>query len=77
MNILLIGCGNIGRALLDVWVVNGTANRIVVLQPSMSRAKDFASYEFVTFVDNAENIPKDFLPDIVVLVVKPQTIDSV
>jgi pyrroline-5-carboxylate reductase len=77
MNILLIGCGNIGRALLNVWAESNAFDKIIAVQPSMSTAADFEQYDSVTFVDGIRNIPKDCAPDVTVLAIKPQIANDV
>ncbi|MDR0406775.1 MAG: NAD(P)-binding domain-containing protein [Holosporales bacterium] len=72
MNILLIGCGNIGGALLKLWVALDVADKIIVVQPSLSSACDFDQYSKVAFVRDVHAIPKDFSPDGIVLAIKPQ-----
>ncbi|MDR3290411.1 MAG: NAD(P)-binding domain-containing protein [Rickettsiales bacterium] len=67
MKILLIGCGNIGGALLQVCNEN-----IVVVQPSLSKANDFKQYRFV---DNINKV--DFEPDVIFVAVKPQKINEI
>jgi pyrroline-5-carboxylate reductase len=70
INILLVGCGNIGKSLLEVIDEN---NNIVVVQPSLSNINKFPK---VTFIDNLSNV-NNFNPDVVILTVKPQVIDEI
>jgi pyrroline-5-carboxylate reductase len=72
MNLLLVGCGNIGSALLKLWVSNKSFDTIVVVQPSMSLATYFADSATVRFVKEFKFIPVDFIPDLLVLAIKPQ-----
>ena len=66
MKILLLGCGNIGKALLSAW--NG--EEVLVVQPSMSCAAEFPQAQFVSDLDEAAKL--DFQPDVTVCAVKPQ-----
>lgn len=72
MNLLLVGCGNIGSALLKLWVSNKVFNNIVVIQPSMSQANNFLDTALVRFVVSFRSIPDGFMPDLTVLAIKPQ-----
>lgn len=66
----LIGCGNMGGAMLDRWIADGvdpTAITIVTRSPRKVPAG----------VTHATAIPHDAFPAIVVLAIKPQQLDSV
>ena len=69
MQLLLIGCGNLGRALLNVWQPHQKKYEIIVVQPSLSAQSLFPSFQFVR---NASEIPKGFDPEGVVIAIKPQ-----
>ncbi|RZI47776.1 hypothetical protein EDM53_00070 [Rickettsiales endosymbiont of Peranema trichophorum] len=77
MKVLLIGCGNIGSALLKLWVDQGTCTSVVVVNPQLVDAEEFSSHTHVKFVITFEQIPHDFVEDIVVIAVKPQNLDAV
>jgi pyrroline-5-carboxylate reductase len=72
MNLLLVGCGNIGSALLKLWVSNKIFDTIIVVQPSLTQASNFSDTPNVHFVVDFKHIPKDFRPDLLVLAIKPQ-----
>jgi pyrroline-5-carboxylate reductase len=79
---LLIGCGNIGEALLKLWVSGNVVSdhlykNVVVVQPSLSSAGDFSQYQFIKFIDDIKDIPANFVPMIIVLAIKPQIADKV
>ncbi|CAL7960771.1 Pyrroline-5-carboxylate reductase [Alphaproteobacteria bacterium] len=74
MRLLLIGCGNLGSALLKAWVDDKSLHKIVVVEPSLSAKSMFTT---VNFVSNVSSISHDFSPDIVVLAIKPQQIKTV
>jgi pyrroline-5-carboxylate reductase len=75
--ILLVGCGNMGGALLRGWLSRGTPpERILVVEPGAPQgqaARDLG----VTLVDDAAAVPAGFVPDVVLLAVKPQAMDAV
>lgn len=77
MNILLIGCGNIGSALLNLWVEYKLFTKIVVVQPSLGQAKHFENHPAVFFTQSLTAIPQNFDEDVTVLAVKPQQFNEV
>lgn len=76
MNILLIGCGNIGGMLLRSWSQTQESNRILVVQPSMRDTDEYES-DNITFISNVHDLPATFKADVVVLAVKPQNLHDV
>ena len=76
MKILLLGCGNLGKALLEAWVNNGVQAQIMVVQPSLSAQPLFDAYPSVTFCAHVQDIPPEFTPDIIVIAVKPQRLPT-
>jgi pyrroline-5-carboxylate reductase len=82
---LLVGCGNIGKALLKLWASSDIFGRrcadghssIVVVQPSLAAVDDFSRHRFIKFVADLRDIPADFVPEIIVLAIKPQIANSV
>ena len=77
MNLMLIGCGNIGSALLNLWAPFNLFNRIIVVQPSMSSAHRFRNKVAIEFVESMDAIDQNFSADLTVLAIKPQTINKV
>ena len=77
MNILLIGCGNLGSILLNKWSHNAQISKVIVVQPSLSKRDAFNSITKVTFVKDYEKISRDFVPQVVVIAIKPQQIFDV
>jgi len=74
-NILLVGCGNMGQALLKGWLTDGRAlKRIQVIDPS-PEAVEVGCDLGVRFIDSPAmtNMPID----IVILAVKPQHLETV
>ena len=71
-SLLLVGCGNIGKSLLDVWVKKNLFHKYIIIQPSLSYKKKFTNNPNVIFVENINNIPKNFKPTLTILAIKPQ-----
>ena len=69
MKLLLIGCGNLGRALLKAWQSHQEKIEIIAVQPSLSAQTLFPS---VQFVRNVSELSKDFNPEGVIIAIKPQ-----
>ena len=72
-NILLVGCGKMGGALMDGWIAQGTPpQKIFVVDPTQpylpSDVMGGAGFE---------DIPDGFAPGVAVLAVKPQVMDDV
>ncbi|NHN87895.1 pyrroline-5-carboxylate reductase [Acetobacter conturbans] len=65
-SLLLIGCGQMGGALLEAWIGRGLAPSVVI---DRHRETLPAPHRVVS---SLENIPADFVPAAVILAVKPQ-----
>ena len=76
MKLLLIGCGNLGKALLKVWSYSNLASQIIVVQPSLSSQESFQTDEKIFFIKNLKEIDASFKPDLTVLAIKPNNLDS-
>jgi pyrroline-5-carboxylate reductase len=73
--ILLVGCGKMGGAMLDGWLDLGLSPAdMVVVEPQATAA---AARSHVTLVADVDAVPEHFHPEVVVLAVKPQTMDAV
>ena len=72
--VLLVGCGKMGGAMLEGWLERGSAGRFVVVEPSGAAA--FAGRPGVEVHREAVNLDLDLRPDVVVVAVKPQTMDE-
>lgn len=77
MKLLLIGCGNLGSSLLKAWSQEHLNSEILVVQPSLSSQNFYKDSDFISFVSNEIGIPKDFIPDVTVLAIKPQQLKIV
>ncbi len=74
--LLLVGCGKMGGALLDGWLKTGGAGRIVVVEPH-GLPEGLATTPVVSLVTGPDRLPVGFIPDVVVLAVKPQAMEGV
>ncbi len=73
-HVLLIGCGNMGTALLRGWGTDqGMRLSVIDPRPLPADLSPFVSWSGTTFTD----LPQNARFDMIVLAVKPQQIDSV
>jgi pyrroline-5-carboxylate reductase len=76
--LVLAGCGKMGGALLDGWLLKGVpAHDIIVVEPSPAIAESLAGRGLGGVYTNPAAIPADIQPTLVVFAVKPQTMDAV
>jgi len=73
-NLLLVGCGKMGGAMLAGWAAAGVAGRVVVVEPSGTPPGLPPGVEVVA---DAAAVPADLDPAAVVLAVKPQVMEAV
>lgn len=74
--LLLVGCGKMGGAMLSGWCESGIAAAgVAVVEPA--GAAGFAETEGVTVYDDADGLPADLDPEVVVFAVKPQQMGEV
>jgi pyrroline-5-carboxylate reductase len=76
-NILLVGCGKMGGALLEGWRTNSAAEAFVVVEPMNGATDHLAGASDTTVVADFANIPSNFSADAIVFAVKPQTMGDV
>jgi pyrroline-5-carboxylate reductase len=74
--ILLVGCGNMGHAMLAGWMNMPDRPEAVVVEPA-EPLRDWAAETGATAVASAGEIPPGFSPEAVVLAVKPQMMADV
>ena len=76
-SLLLVGCGKMGGALLSGWLERGApADRVVVIEPQPGpRVADFVA-RGVTVLGAVGAVNRGFRPKVVVLAVKPQSMDE-
>jgi pyrroline-5-carboxylate reductase len=73
--LLLAGCGKMGGAMLEGWLEQGLAPAdLAVIEPNEASRPAVAG---AGMVGSADAVPADFVPDIVVLAVKPQVMADV
>ena len=75
--LLLIGCGKMGGALLSGWLERGVAaNQVLVVEPYAPAAAQIAE-QGVTVVAAPDELGPEVAPAVVVMAVKPQMMDGV
>jgi pyrroline-5-carboxylate reductase len=75
-HILLVGCGKMGGALLRGWCERRAARGFAVVEPGPGAGEFRDSAEVALYTD-AEKLPADFDPSVIVFAVKPQMMDAV
>ena len=76
-SILLIGCGKMGSAMLSGWLESGIAGGGVFVVEPIGAPAEFDGIGGVSVVADAEALPRDLNPEVVVFAVKPQQMDDV
>src|SRR5580765_6225766 len=74
--IVLVGCGQMGSAMLRGWLARGAAERFTVIEPA-GIAPALAAGAGVAWHRSADELPGAPAPDAVVIAVKPQVMDEV
>jgi pyrroline-5-carboxylate reductase len=74
--LVLVGCGQMGSAMLRGWLAREAAARFVVIEPAGPPAI-FAAAERVAWHRSADELAGEMAPDAVVFAVKPQILDAV
>src|SRR5258708_23578995 len=75
--VLLLGCGKMGGALLAGWLQrNDLPGGVHVIEPNAAAVAAFAPKQGVLIHSAAEALPGDLDPEILVLAVKPQSMDA-
>lgn len=75
-NLVLVGCGKMGGALLSGWLARGTPREsVVVVEPAGTA--EIARRFSVSAVATADALPQSAAPEVVVFAVKPQGMDGV
>lgn len=77
--ILLVGCGNMGGALLKGWFAQGlNPVDVMIVEPAgRSTVAATVDHPALAVVPDAKDLPTDFTPDVVVFAVKPQNAETV
>ena len=72
--LLLVGCGKMGGALLTRALSAQLASKIIVVDPAPAPGD---LNKFVTWLGSSDKLDPAFVPDIVLIAIKPQNIASV
>ena len=76
-SLILVGCGKMGGAMLSGWLETGFVDEAIhVIEPNPTAVDQFANSSGVTIVKTAYDIPEGVNPSVVILAVKPQTMDD-
>lgn len=77
-SIVLVGCGNMGRAMLQGWLANGILQQdsVHVVEPN-DELRQLATDLGVLAHASADALPKGLTPSLIVLAVKPQVMFDV
>jgi pyrroline-5-carboxylate reductase len=73
--VLLVGCGKMGGAMLQGWLERGSARHFVIVEPGPGAASFAGRPEVRSLRDGAE-LAGDLRPAVVVLAVKPQMMND-
>lgn len=79
-SLILLGCGKMGGAMLRGWldqgIVGGRTWPVTVVEPAADSVRDFIDTPGLLHVARIEDLPPRVKPSVVVLAVKPQTMDD-
>lgn len=75
VSVILVGCGNMGYAMLKGWLAAGTLSKddVLVVEPA-GQLRDRAAKLGVAAVSDAAQLDPAIAPALIILAVKPQTI---
>ncbi len=74
--LVLVGCGQMGQAMLRGWLARGAASHFVVVEPAGAPAA-LADAAQISWHRSPDAVAAGILPEAVVFAVKPQVIDEV
>jgi len=74
-SVLLVGCGKMGGALLNGWLQRDQIEQAILVDPA--GPSDFFAHRRVTILSHRSEIPRHFVPDCLVLAVKPQILNEI
>ncbi len=75
--LVLVGCGKMGGALLAGWLDRGVeADGVHVVEPNPDLAASLRKSPGLNVISEAADLPVNLAPAVVVLAVKPQTMDE-
>ncbi|MBI3418522.1 MAG: pyrroline-5-carboxylate reductase [Proteobacteria bacterium] len=73
-DLVLIGCGHMGSAMLVPWLEKKAARKIWVIEPNRNPLHEARG---ATFCASARELPTAFDPEVIVVAVKPQGLEQV
>lgn len=76
MQLLLVGCGKMGGALLRGWMRHASASNICLVDPTQP-PDDLLRGAGVVWYEKASALPKGYRPSAIVLAIKPQHMAAV
>jgi len=90
-NLLLVGCGKMGSAMLEGWLDAGKLDQCIIVEKNAAVAARFRDWDEVTIItdpatlpdpssentENSQNTEDAFTPDIIIFAVKPQIMDEI
>src|SRR5579864_3990443 len=77
--VILVGCGQMGSAMLRGWLARGAASRFAVVEPAGAPAS-LAGAAGISWHSTAAELAEALdgeVPDAIVIALKPQIIDAV
>lgn len=77
-NVILVGCGNMGYAMLQGWLASETLQPadVTVIEPAAA-LRERASHLGVTALANSEALADTATPRLIILAVKPQMVNDI
>ena len=75
-SVVLVGCGQMGAAMLRGWLVSDVASHFLVVEPEGARL-ELTSASNVEWHTTPDTLPTRPAPEAVVFAIKPQVVDAV
>lgn len=78
IKILLVGCGSMGSAMVKGWSEAGVGDKnYTIVTPHESSVMPLRALCDISWFATPGEVPKDYIPDFVILAIKPQSMDKV
>ena len=78
LDLLLVGGGKMGGALLAGWLAGDVrTGRVTVVEPDAGQARSLGTSEGLSICAGPDEVDPDFRPAVIVFAVKPQVMDEV
>lgn len=74
--LILVGCGKMGSALLRGWLAKAAASRFMIVEPE-GRPPGWADARAITWYRSSHELPSKAAPAAIVFAVKPQILDDI